>query len=78
MTINAVDSARPSISPTINALAPSEPTRNNGNRLWIISDETSINRLTKPSTQMAGGILVRVIDCGSDAIEQDTIDWAFG
>lgn len=29
---------------------------NNGSRLWIISDEISINRLTKPSTQMPDGI----------------------
>ena len=26
-----------------------------GSRLWIISDEMSISRLTKPSTQMPAG-----------------------
>jgi len=26
-----------------------------GSRLWIISEEMSINRLTKPSAQMAAG-----------------------
>ncbi len=29
---------------------------NSGSRLWIISDETSISRLTKPSTQTPAGI----------------------
>src|SRR5512135_3503085 len=48
----------PSITPTVNALAPSTETMNSGNRLWIISDETSISRLTKPSTHTPRGISV--------------------
>ena len=56
--ISAVDSAMPSMTPTASTLTPSVPTRNSGSRLWIISDETSINRLTKPSTQMPVGMRV--------------------
>jgi len=59
--ISAVASARPSISPTMNALAPSTPTRNRGKRLWIISDEISISMLTKPSTHTPVGILPSVV-----------------
>ena len=55
MTISAVASATPSINPTTSALAPSVVTRNTGSRLWIISDEMSISRLTKPSVQIAAG-----------------------
>lgn len=33
---------------------------NKGNRLWIISEEISINRLTKPSTQTLGGRRLKV------------------
>src|SRR5258708_37639207 len=43
------------MKPTISVLAPSTETRNTGNRPWIISDEMSINMLTKPSTQMLPG-----------------------
>ena len=56
MVIRAVDSAIPSIRPTVNVLAPSTDTRNTGSRLWIISDEISANMLTKPSAQMLPGI----------------------
>jgi hypothetical protein len=45
----AVDSAMPSISPTVNVLKPSTPTKKTGSKLWIISEETSINMLTNPS-----------------------------
>jgi hypothetical protein len=31
------------------------PTMKTGNRLWIISDETSISRLTKPRAQIVRG-----------------------
>ena len=31
---------------------------NSGSRLWIISEEMSINMLTNPSTQMPDGILL--------------------
>src|SRR6185369_15036640 len=53
--ISAVDSARPSITPTATMLAPRPLTRKTGSRLWIISEETSISRLTKPSAQMLAG-----------------------
>jgi hypothetical protein len=39
----------------VKALAPSVPTTKTGNRLWTISDDTSINMLTPPSTQMPRG-----------------------
>ena len=54
--INAVDWAMPSIRPTVSTLKPRLPTRNIGSRLWIISEETSISRLTKPSTQTPAGM----------------------
>lgn len=56
MTISAVDSASPSIKPTINALVPKVLTMNIGSRLWIISEEISISMLTKPSTHTPIGI----------------------
>ena len=43
------------MKPTISVLAPSTETRNTGSRPWIISDEISMNRLTKPSAQMLPG-----------------------
>ena len=55
LVIKAVASASPSIRPTTATLTPSEPTMNSGSRLWIISDEMSISRLTKPSAQMLAG-----------------------
>jgi hypothetical protein len=42
--------------PTITALAPRLVTRNMGRRLWMISDEMSMNMLTKPSIQTPRGI----------------------
>jgi hypothetical protein len=54
-TIIAVASAPPSISPTVSTLAPSSEVRKTGSRLWIISEEMSISRLTKPSAQMLAG-----------------------
>jgi hypothetical protein len=56
-TIRAVASATPSINPTASALAPSVVTMKTGSRLWMISEDTSINRLTKPSIQMLVGSL---------------------
>ena len=61
LTISAVASAKPSISPTTTTLTPSVPTMNSGSRLWIISDEMSISKLTKPSTQMPAGSWRRVV-----------------
>src|SRR3970040_2198604 len=55
LTIRAVDSATPSTSPTASAEAPRLETMNTGSRLWIISEETSMNRLTKPRIQMPRG-----------------------
>ena len=51
----------PSTMPTVKALAPSADTMNTGSRLWISSDETSISRLTKPSTQMPRGMAGREV-----------------
>jgi hypothetical protein len=56
LTAGAVASATPSIRPIVVALAPRLAMRNIGNRLWTISDDTSINRLTKPSTQTLRGM----------------------
>src|SRR2546430_4752046 len=56
LTIRAVASARPSITPTVSALAPSMLTKNTGSRLCTISDERSMPRLTKPSTQTVRGM----------------------
>src|SRR4051812_45934893 len=56
LEIDAVAPPTPSIRPTISALAPNVEVRKTGSKPWIISDETSINMLTKPSTQMPTGI----------------------
>ena len=45
-------------------LVPSTVTMKTGNRLWIISDEMSISRLTNPSAQMAAGRRVTVAEGG--------------
>src|ERR1035437_3310123 len=58
--ISAVDSAAPSIRPITNTLMPSVVTMKTGNRLWINSLDVSINKLTKPSAQMLGGMCFRV------------------
>jgi len=42
--------------PTVNALVPRTVTMNMGSRLWTISEEMSINMLTKPKTQTPEGI----------------------
>jgi hypothetical protein len=52
LEIDAVASPTPSMRPTISVLAPSTEVRNTGSRPWIISDEMSMSRLTKPSAQM--------------------------
>jgi len=64
----AVASASPSISPTASAPTPSVDTKNNGSRLWTISEETSISMLTNPKAQTVRGIfaLVTVAVAGSD------------
>jgi hypothetical protein len=49
--------------------APSTETRNTGRRLWIISDEMSINRLTKPSAQTLPGMARRVAGSALTALE---------
>src|SRR4051812_25964067 len=55
LTIRAVASAAPSIRPMASMLAPRPVARKTGSRLWIISEEMSIKRLTKPSAQMLAG-----------------------
>src|SRR2546425_161900 len=42
--------------PTVTVLAPSTVTRKTGSRPWIISDEMSMNMLTRPSAQMLRGM----------------------
>ncbi len=54
--IEAVASAMPSRKPTVVTLAPSTVTRNTGSSAWIISDETSMKRLTNPSAHTPRGI----------------------
>ncbi len=56
----AVASAMPSINPTATAPAPSTLTMNTGNSAWIISEETSMHRLTPPSTQTVRGSRLRL------------------
>lgn len=63
LTIAAVASLIPSISPTSAALAPRLPTRNTGNRLWIISDEISMNIETKPNAQTPRGTARKPCRC---------------
>jgi hypothetical protein len=41
--------------PTVTIDAPRTLTRKTGRRLWISSDEVSINREPNPSAQMAAG-----------------------
>ncbi len=48
-------------------LVPSTVTMNNGSRLWIISDDTSINKLTNPSTRIPDGMCRhKWLGCESD------------
>jgi hypothetical protein len=56
LTIEVVASATPSIRPTDSALAPITVTRNIGSRLWMISDEVSMNIDTIPSATTVRGI----------------------
>jgi hypothetical protein len=61
LEIDAVDWPMPSMSPTIPVLAPSTLTRDTGSRPWTISEEMSMNMLTKPSAQMPPGNLARFV-----------------
>src|SRR5687768_1473303 len=53
--MSAVASATPSTTPMASAEAPRLVTMKTGSRLWTISDETSIRRLTKPRTHTVRG-----------------------
>src|SRR5688500_862113 len=57
----------PSTIPTVSAEAPSPVTMNTGSRLWIISEETSMSRLTNPSTHAPRGIAAveRAVACAA-------------
>src|SRR5262249_47409009 len=68
LEIDAVASPTPSMRPTISVPAPSTEVRNTGKRPWIISDEMSMNRLTKPSAQMPPGIRVSDNLASGDAV----------
>ena len=48
-------SAMPSIRPTVATLVPSETVRNSGSRAWMLSDDASINRLTRPRAHTVRG-----------------------
>src|SRR6186713_3575986 len=54
--MDAIASAVPSRKPTAVTLAPSTLTRNTGSSAWIISEETSMKRLTIPRAQTPRGI----------------------
>src|SRR3990172_3975278 len=58
--MSPVDSANPSITPTAKAPTPRVVTMNRGKRLWIISEETSMSRLTPPSTHTPDGMRLGV------------------
>src|SRR5258705_9530253 len=73
--MGAVASAMPSMRPIAVALAPRRAIRNIGNRLWMISDEISMNRLTQPSTQTLRGIWRRTPDCVSLCIGDPLLSW---
>jgi hypothetical protein len=65
LVIGVAASAIPSINPTDRALAPRAVTKKTGSRLWIISEEISMNRDTKPSaTTVRGMPRIPVIGCG--------------
>src|SRR4051794_4814165 len=66
LTIWAVASAAPSIKPMATMLAPRPVARKTGSRLWIISEETSISRLTQPSAQMLAGSRARAAAASGD------------
>ena len=51
----AVDSATPSMMPTVIMEAPRKLTINTGSRLWISSDETSMNSEPNPNAQIPAG-----------------------
>ncbi len=80
--IDAVDSAIPSTRPSAMALAPRTLTMNTGSSPWIISEETSMKRLTKPSAQTALGIAFRRSTAGDDpglrlsGTRKTVCDWA--
>lgn len=52
----ATPSPSPSTSPNHNAPAPSVCAMKSGSRAWIISDDTSMRRLTNPSAQTVRGM----------------------
>ena len=56
LLINAADSPTPSVRPIHTALAPSVVDIKSGKSAWIISEEISISRLTKPKTQTVRGM----------------------
>ena len=65
----AVASATPSMMPTVTMEAPRVVTMNTGSRLWISSEEMSMNSEPNPSAQMPAGKArhaARVVleDCG--------------
>src|SRR5690606_6110140 len=68
LVIEALASATPSIKPTSATLAPSVLTRKTGNRLWIISEEISMNIDTKPMAQTPRGTAFRPRGAGVSSL----------
>lgn len=58
--------AVPSPMPSKMALAPRVPAMKRGKSAWIISEEMSIKRLTKPSTHTVRGILILIAGRSDD------------
>ena len=61
LVIAAVDSAMPSMTPTVVADVAITVTRYTGNRAWIISEEISMSIDTRPSAQIPPGIARRLV-----------------
>ena len=59
--------------PTVKVLAPRTVTRNTGSSAWIISEEMSMNRLTKPSAQMLRGKRVPAVAAAFSSVS--FINW---
>ena len=67
LLIKAVLSAMPSTRPSVSVLAPRVVTRNTGNSEWMSSDEKSMHRLTKPSSQTTRGRRLFMSCCAAQA-----------
>jgi hypothetical protein len=62
--------------PTVMALAPRTTVINTGSKLWIISEEISINMLTKPRSHTVRGIRAGFCMEASGIMKSDKFDAA--